>query len=114
MKKLKISHYIYIQINLTTNHNITNLLSFRCILRDVLFLLKKRRNVVSLDYILLPFKIENSLTLCSKIYKSKKANGNYLLSLDWKFEQTHPPPHKYTKSQAIVFKTLLNVIFMKL
>lgn len=77
MKKLKISHYIYIQINLTTNNNITNLLSFRCILRDVLFLLKKRRNVVSLDYILLPFKIENSLTLkyVAKYTTRKKLMG---------------------------------------
>lgn len=78
MKKLKISHYIYIQINLTTNNNITNLLSFRCILRDVLFLLKKRRNVVSLDYILLPFKIENSLTLK---YVAKYTNRKKLMGI---------------------------------
>lgn len=78
MKKLKISHYIYIQINLTTNHNITNLLSFRCILRDVLFLFKKRRNVVSLDYILLPFKIENYLTLK---YVAKYTNRKKLMGI---------------------------------
>lgn len=66
------------QINLTTNHNITNLLSFRCILRDVLFLLKKRRNVVSLDYILLPFKIENSLTLK---YVAKYTNRKKLMGI---------------------------------